>query len=75
MTEPTHEIRRDVAALLDIQLARILVSVGTDDLELAREKLRAYLSRAWHDGWRAGYYDGHTAGQPSPNPYHETDIA
>lgn len=69
MTEPTHEIRRDVAALLDMSLASIMLSVGIDELETAREKLREQLADAWHQGWMAGHDNGVQRTSPVPNPY------
>lgn len=71
MTEPTHHLRRDVAAQLDIVLSGILLSVGLDELERARERLREELSAAWHQGWMSGHTDGIERRSPtSPNPYH-----
>jgi hypothetical protein len=72
MTEPTHDLRRDVAAQLDILLTGIMLQVGLDDLEAARERLRGTLASAWHDGWMAGFDDSAEQRKPSQNPYHET---
>jgi hypothetical protein len=71
MTEPTHDLRPDVSAQLDIVLARVMLHVGIDDLEIARETLRDALSDSWHHGWMSGHDDGVERRRPvSENPYH-----
>lgn len=71
MTEPTHELRPDVSAQLDIVLARVMLHVGIDDLEVARDSLRDALSEAWHHGWMSGHDDAVEQRRPvSENPYH-----
>jgi hypothetical protein len=74
MTEPTHHLRPDVSAQLDMILARVMSPVGHDQLDLARERLCRYLASAWHAGWMAGHANGSEHELPTPNPYHETDI-
>jgi len=74
MTEPTHNIRSDVAVQLDMILAAVMRRVGMDDIDEARERLRHDLARAWHAGWMAGYRECTDNSLPSSNPYHETDI-
>lgn len=74
MTEPTNHLRADVSAQLDIVIAGILANVGLDDLEEARERLRAALSSAWSQGWQAGWDEGAHYTGAHKNPYHRTDI-
>lgn len=70
MTEPTHHLRADVSAQLDIVLARVLLHVGIDDMETARESLRDALADAWHHGWMTGHDDGATMRSPvTESPY------
>lgn len=75
MTEPTHHVRRDVAAELDILLSGVLMAQGFDDLDKARSLLRHYLARAWQAGERSGYRSVLHDRTPDQNPYDETDIA
>lgn len=71
MTEPTFRLRPDVSAQLDIVLARILVHVGIDDLETARDCIRDALSDAFHHGWMSGHDDATEQRRPTTeNPYH-----
>lgn len=70
MTEPTHHLRADVAVQLDIVLTRVMLQVGLDDLETAREILRRELSEAWHLGWMTGFDDSRDQRYPTTvNPY------
>lgn len=75
MTEPTYHLRPDVAAQLDILLSALLVQVGLDDLETARERLREDLAAAWHLGWMAGHDDMAERRSPvTPNPYRRREL-
>lgn len=70
MTEPTHDLRPDVSAQLDIVLARVMLHVGIDDLEVAREVLRDALADSWHHGWMSGHDDGSERRYPlTESPY------
>lgn len=73
MTEPTHHLRRDVAAQLDILLASIMANVGLDQLDDARRVLRLELATAWDLGERSGWRDSFGDTVPAQNPYRETD--
>jgi hypothetical protein len=73
MTEPTHHLRRDVAAQLDILLAGIMANVGLDQLDDARHLLRLALADAWSVGERTGWRDSFGDTVPAQNPYRETD--
>lgn len=76
MTEPTHHLRPDVSAQLDIVLARVMLHVGIDDMETARESLRDAFSQVWHHGWMAGHDDGVTQRSPlTDSPYHRRPAA
>lgn len=75
MTEPTHHLRRDVAAELDVLLTGVLMAQGFDQLERARDVLRHALARAWQAGERAGWRGSLPDEQTPVNPYDETDIA
>lgn len=70
MTEPTHHLRPDVSAQLDIVLVRIMLHVGIDDLEVARDVLRDALAEAWHHGWMSGHDDASEMRRPlTESPY------
>lgn len=75
MTEPTHHLRADVMALVDVILEQIEGAVTPLERRLALERLRRHLSHAWHQGWLAGFDDANEHRPTTPNPYHETDIA
>lgn len=74
MTEPTHNMRPDAYAQIEMLAKRIAARLGADDVEVAWDILRNGLSDAWHHGWMTGYDDSNEHRRPSPNPYHETDI-
>jgi hypothetical protein len=71
MTEPTHHLRRDVAAQLDVILTIITTQIDHHDRDAARRYLRQELGAAWSlgesAGWRASFEDE----QSAPNPYDE----
>jgi len=73
MTEPTHHMRADVAAQLDILLAGIMVNVGLDDLDGARRVLRESLADAWDLGEKLGWQESGYQDSRAQNPYREMD--
>lgn len=70
MTEPTHHLRPDVVAQLDIVVQRLEAAVGLEHGDTPRLILRDALADCWHHGWLSGYDDADRRGETTPNPYH-----
>lgn len=73
MTEPTHHLRPDVEVQIDKLIARVMLQMGLDEIDMARDNVREVLSSAWHSGWMAGFDDSNEQRRPTAeNPYHWT---